>query len=131
MASKTSKPSSAPASVKSASKTAKKTASDKTASKKTASKKTASKKTASKKTASKKTAGKGASDAPVSVKTAKPPREARAPKRVRRPAAPAPAELQQLIAVAAYLRAEQRGFGPGNELEDWLAAEAEVTARFA
>jgi hypothetical protein len=29
------------------------------------------------------------------------------------------------IATAAYLRAEMRGFEPGHELEDWLAAEAE------
>jgi len=31
-----------------------------------------------------------------------------------------------LIAMAAYLRAERRGFEPGHELQDWLAAEAEV-----
>jgi Protein of unknown function (DUF2934) len=36
---------------------------------------------------------------------------------------------QQLITEAAYHRAEARGFAPGNELEDWLAAEAEVDAR--
>jgi hypothetical protein len=30
------------------------------------------------------------------------------------------------IAAAAYLRAMQRGFEPGHELEDWLAAEAEI-----
>jgi hypothetical protein len=35
-------------------------------------------------------------------------------------------ERYQLIAVAAYRRAEQRGFTPGAELEDWLAAEAEI-----
>ncbi len=29
------------------------------------------------------------------------------------------------IAFAAYLKAEARGFEPGHELEDWLAAEAE------
>jgi len=33
-----------------------------------------------------------------------------------------------MIAQAAYLRAERRGFAPGNELEDWMAAEAEVDA---
>ena len=33
-----------------------------------------------------------------------------------------------LIAERAYLRAERRGFGPGHETEDWLAAEAEVDA---
>jgi hypothetical protein len=32
------------------------------------------------------------------------------------------------IAEAAYRRAEQRGFGPGYELDDWLAAEKEVDA---
>ncbi len=31
-----------------------------------------------------------------------------------------------LIAEAAYLRAERRGFAPGHEEEDWLAAEAEI-----
>ncbi len=30
------------------------------------------------------------------------------------------------VEFAAYLRAEQRGFVPGHELEDWLAAEAEI-----
>jgi hypothetical protein len=30
------------------------------------------------------------------------------------------------IAVAAYLRAEKRGFTGGAELEDWLAAEREI-----
>jgi len=33
-----------------------------------------------------------------------------------------------MIAQAAYLRAERRGFMPGGEVEDWLAAEAEVEA---
>ena len=32
------------------------------------------------------------------------------------------------IAQAAYFRAEKRGFTPGCELDDWLAAEAEVIA---
>lgn len=32
------------------------------------------------------------------------------------------------IATAAYFRAEARGFAPGHELEDWLAAEAELGA---
>jgi hypothetical protein len=34
----------------------------------------------------------------------------------------------QLIAEAAYRRAEQRGFGPGEDWEDWFAAEREVDA---
>jgi hypothetical protein len=33
-----------------------------------------------------------------------------------------------MIAEGAYLRAERRGFLPGHETEDWLAAEAEVDA---
>lgn len=31
-----------------------------------------------------------------------------------------------LIAEAAYLRAERRGFAPGHEIEDWVAAETEI-----
>jgi len=33
------------------------------------------------------------------------------------------------IAEAAYFRAERRGFAPGHELEDWLAAETEINER--
>ena len=33
-----------------------------------------------------------------------------------------------MIATAAYFRAERRGFNGGCEIEDWLAAEAEVDA---
>ena len=33
-----------------------------------------------------------------------------------------------MIAEGAYLRAERRGFAPGHEEEDWLAAETEVDA---
>ena len=42
-------------------------------------------------------------------------------------AAPA-AEREELVRTAAYFRAERRGFAPGYEWEDWLAAEAEVSA---
>ena len=35
-------------------------------------------------------------------------------------------ERQRMIATRAYLRAEQRGFAPGHEQEDWLQAETEV-----
>jgi hypothetical protein len=31
-----------------------------------------------------------------------------------------------MIAEAAYYRAEERGFEPGHELEDWLEAEARI-----
>ena len=33
-----------------------------------------------------------------------------------------------MVRMAAYFRAQQRGFAPGNEWEDWLAAEAEIGA---
>ena len=35
-------------------------------------------------------------------------------------------DRRAMIAEAAYLRAERRGFTPGHETEDWLAAEEEV-----
>ena len=35
------------------------------------------------------------------------------------------------IAEAAYWRAERRGFGAGQELDDWLAAEKEVDEEIA
>jgi hypothetical protein len=47
---------------------------------------------------------------------------------IRYPAFVDPQQRSSLIATAAYLRAQQRGFAPGHELEDWLAAEAEVDA---
>lgn len=41
-----------------------------------------------------------------------------------------PAEqVAQMIAEAAYYRAEKRSFAPGFELEDWLAAEQEILGR--
>ena len=40
-----------------------------------------------------------------------------------------PEHRAALIAEAAYFRAEKRGFTPGHEAEDWLAAEAEVDAK--
>ena len=37
-----------------------------------------------------------------------------------------PAERERRIAEAAYRRAEQRGFEPGAELDDWLCAERDI-----
>jgi hypothetical protein len=37
-----------------------------------------------------------------------------------------PESRRALIAQAAFYRAERRGFEPGHEVQDWLAAEAEV-----
>jgi hypothetical protein len=45
--------------------------------------------------------------------------------------APAPVRIREvLIAELAYFRALGRGFEPGHELEDWLAAEAEFEKRY-
>jgi len=40
-----------------------------------------------------------------------------------------PQQRAALIARAAYYRALHRGFAPGHETADWLAAEAEVDAQ--
>jgi hypothetical protein len=37
-----------------------------------------------------------------------------------------PDARQMMIAEAAYYLAEQRGFTPGGELQDWLDAEAQI-----
>jgi hypothetical protein len=40
-----------------------------------------------------------------------------------------PVDRYASIAQAAYFRSQHRGFKPGHEMEDWLAAEAEVDQR--
>jgi hypothetical protein len=35
-------------------------------------------------------------------------------------------QRRKMIAIAAYHKAEKRGFAPGNELQDWAEAEKEV-----
>lgn len=42
---------------------------------------------------------------------------------------PSPEEVRKLISEAAYYRAKRRGFAPGQELDDWVQAEAEVLER--
>jgi hypothetical protein len=37
-----------------------------------------------------------------------------------------PEERQHMIAIAAYVRAEKRGFVGGDAVDDWLYAEAEI-----
>lgn len=44
---------------------------------------------------------------------------------------PSQEERRRMISVAAYLRAERRGFIGGDAKADWLAAEAEVEQRLA
>lgn len=46
-----------------------------------------------------------------------------------KPAAAAAGEDRyEMIAIAAYCRAEQRGFNGGDAMQDWLEAEAEIDA---
>ena len=47
----------------------------------------------------------------------------------RRRKSPAAPDRHACIAEAAYFRSKQRGFSPGREVEDWLAAEQEVDQR--
>lgn len=42
---------------------------------------------------------------------------------------PSPIQRRQMIAEAAYFRAEKRGFMGGEECRDWLEAEAEIDQR--
>ena len=70
---------------------------------------------------------------PEPAKTAAPKRKAVVRKKAAAPGAKPAVQISEdarrgMIAEAAYLRAERRGFMPGNETEDWLAAEAEVDA---
>ncbi|MGB6486084.1 MAG: DUF2934 domain-containing protein [Steroidobacteraceae bacterium] len=84
--------------------------------------------------ATRRTTGSPRTESPQPAEKAAPRRRAEPVK----PAAPAPAASTRItvsedarramIAEAAYLRAERRGFAAGCEEEDWLAAEAEVDA---
>ena len=49
----------------------------------------------------------------------------RAPAR-RTTAQPPDRDRETDVAVAAYYRAERRGFAPGNDLDDWVEAEREI-----
>ncbi len=115
----------------------KKTAAKKTPARKTTAKKTTARKATAKKTAPRKTTARKAAPrkavakkTPVSARPAARPARTPVPASVREPGAGAaalsPAERRIRIAEAAYYRAERRGFVPGHEMEDWLAAEAEV-----
>jgi hypothetical protein len=62
------------------------------------------------------------------AKAAAAPAPAATPKQAKRIEAPTGEARYRWIAHAAYLRAERRGFAPGREVDDWLAAEAEFLA---
>jgi len=51
----------------------------------------------------------------------------------RKPKGPAitPEERRQMISDLAYMKGEKRGGRPGDALQDWLDAEAEIDARLA
>lgn len=64
------------------------------------------------------------------------------PKKLLRGIAPAPIDALRdndigpdrrhcMIAEAAYYSSERRGFEPGHELDDWLAAEGHIDAALA
>jgi hypothetical protein len=42
---------------------------------------------------------------------------------------PGPDERKEMISVAAYYRAQRRGFENGDPVSDWLAAESEIDQR--
>ena len=44
------------------------------------------------------------------------------------PTSAQPVNLDAMIAVAAYYKAEKRGFYPGNDIRDWLEAKKEIIA---
>lgn len=84
-----------------------------------------------KKTATTPAAKSSKTDAAASPMKSKAVKREAAPKVVRRPE-PTPISDDQrraMIAEAAYLRAEARGFLPGGEVADWIAAEREVDTR--
>jgi hypothetical protein len=53
------------------------------------------------------------------------------PLRFSPPLAVSESERRSMIEMAAYLRAEKRNFEAGHEIEDWMAAEAEVEQRLS
>ena len=80
-------------------------------------------------------AGNGAAAAAVKepeAKIAKPRRAMKSPDVMDRDARAAllPTNVNDEIRQLAYLFSERRGFEPGHETEDWLAAESEVLQRY-
>jgi hypothetical protein len=44
-------------------------------------------------------------------------------------AQPTPEQIYRMIQETAYFKAKARNFAPGNEVQDWIEAEAEVRTR--
>ena len=99
----------------------------------------APKKVGAKKAAAKKAAPAQAPAKKAPVKKAAPKKAAvkkTAPKAGQRASATAPSRITheerwRMIAEAAYWRAEKRGFSGSGEVEDWLAAEADIDGQLA
>ncbi len=53
------------------------------------------------------------------------------PKKTSAAAAAVKADFTAAVAERAYFRAQERGFAPGHEVDDWLVAEREVAAMLA
>ncbi len=106
--------------------TKKTAAKKKAAARKSASKTAATRKTSTSKSSPSKAPVKKAATGKVAAKK-KAPAGVNRGTRATRPGV-TPEERWQLVAKAAYLRAEARQFTGGKEVEDWLAAEAEVDA---
>jgi hypothetical protein len=101
-----------------------------------ANKKKTVKKAATKKAVTKKktTAKKVATKKAVKKKAASPKKAAtkKAARKTAKSSRPAQLEISleerwKMVAVAAYHKAEKRGFAPGHELDDWTEAEKEIS----
>lgn len=69
---------------------------------------------------------KSRTELPVKSRSAAPAKRARSARNTEAPSGCYDCPREQMIAEAAYYRAEQRGFAPGNEMSDWLEAEADM-----
>jgi hypothetical protein len=89
---------------------------------------TQAKKTDSAKGAAKKVAGQTSGNKETASTARKPIAKKAATTQVRvdTKSAVTPEERQKMIAEAAFLRAEQRGFAGGDPTDDWLRAEADI-----
>ena len=106
-----------------------------TSEKKSVTKKTVTKKAAPKKKVAKKSTNKKASTVKKKASSAKKTVKKKVVKKTKKTESTlieiTPEEQWRMIAVAAYLKAEKRGFTPGGEAQDWIEAEKEVSALFS
>jgi hypothetical protein len=89
--------------------------------------KPATKKPATTQPADKKPAAKPAVAKPAATRSK--PAKAAAPKTGMSNMPITPEQRYQMIATAAYFLAERRGFTSGNEMQDWITAEAQINAQ--